>query len=274
MKKWMQLLSELELLPKFFGADWSTLWLQPVGGTITLVPEVTSSAYWNIINNPTYKSMAEYILRGERATWHRISRIQNHYSLEKAVKHSLRNLLKQKQNQMREFRIQPTIPRIGYPQLTFEEEKDKFPEFECKESVPCGIPLEDIEVDTPIATQTVGRPAKHNLPKPTSPRESNSTVNEQPTSLRRQSLSAITSTLVNLARASSSVLSPKPSEDDNEAWNQFSNSDGLHSRSPSPVDIPPVVFDENGKAFLTDEDYDDEEEPECPSFTEDDSNSG
>jgi hypothetical protein len=45
MRKWLTLLGDLDLLPTFFGQDFRYIFLQPVTGTVTIVPAATLRDY-------------------------------------------------------------------------------------------------------------------------------------------------------------------------------------------------------------------------------------
>jgi len=85
MKKWFQLMADLDVLPEFFGVDWRFIWLQKLTGTVTIVPSAPIWAYFRLISDPNYSRMQHYILEGERATWCKLLRISNHYRLEKLL---------------------------------------------------------------------------------------------------------------------------------------------------------------------------------------------
>ena len=61
-------LSDLDLLPTVFGADWRFIYLQKLKGTLTIVPDAPCWAYLRVISDPNYSAMQHYILTGERAT--------------------------------------------------------------------------------------------------------------------------------------------------------------------------------------------------------------
>ena len=95
MRKWLQLLSELDLLPVIFGTDWRFIFLQPVSGTVTIVPAAPIGAYLRVLTDPNVETMAEYISIGEKATWNKLARISNHYRLERLINDCKRALDKQ-----------------------------------------------------------------------------------------------------------------------------------------------------------------------------------
>ncbi|KAF9898982.1 hypothetical protein BX616_003392 [Lobosporangium transversale] len=51
-------------------------------GDITIVPDLGTDDYLNIVSNPTMQFMVDATLKGERATWPKISIIKNHCSIE------------------------------------------------------------------------------------------------------------------------------------------------------------------------------------------------
>ncbi len=92
MRKWLTLLGDLDLLPTFFGQDFRYIFLQPVTGTVTIVPHATIKDFWRIISDPSYDDMKSYIVRGEQATWHTLSRVSNHYRFEALLRESYKFL--------------------------------------------------------------------------------------------------------------------------------------------------------------------------------------
>lgn len=58
---------------------------QKYSGDITLLPEVNLSEFPRLLKNPTTEFMKDAILRGERATWPKLSRIANHCAVEIAL---------------------------------------------------------------------------------------------------------------------------------------------------------------------------------------------
>ena len=95
----LQLLSELDLLPVVFGTDWRYIFLQPVSGTVTVVPSAPVSAYFRMITDPTYETLRDYIHIGESCTWPRLARISNHFRLERLLNDCKRALEAQAERQ-------------------------------------------------------------------------------------------------------------------------------------------------------------------------------
>ena len=133
MRKWLQLLSELDLLPVMFGTDWRFIFLQPVSGTVTIVPAAPISAYLRVLTDPNYETMADYIRTGEKATWNKLARISNHYRLERLINDCKRVLDKQaetgeedrRRSLQRDVRSMRREQKMKEKWSSEEDEKDK-----------------------------------------------------------------------------------------------------------------------------------------------------
>ena len=91
MIKWLQLLQDLSLLPRVLGQDWSYVFLQQFGGTVTIVPPVRIDDYVGVISDPDEARMAHIMRRGERITWPKISMIANRLRIENEIAAAMRN---------------------------------------------------------------------------------------------------------------------------------------------------------------------------------------
>jgi TAG lipase/steryl ester hydrolase/phospholipase A2/LPA acyltransferase len=80
----MQFLSELGIFPNYFTKAQSIL-SQKYSGDITILPEISYANFPRILKNPNTEFMLQAMLSGERATWPKLSRIQNHCSIELAL---------------------------------------------------------------------------------------------------------------------------------------------------------------------------------------------
>ena len=58
---------------------------QTYSGDITILPEISYADFPNMLSNPTTNFIVEAMLRGERATWPKLSRIRNHCAIELAL---------------------------------------------------------------------------------------------------------------------------------------------------------------------------------------------
>jgi len=85
MRKNIQLLQDLNLLPRVLGQDWSFAFLQQFGGTVTIVPPIMFIDYMRGILDPDEFMMTHYILDGERSTWPKLCMISNRIAIEKAL---------------------------------------------------------------------------------------------------------------------------------------------------------------------------------------------
>jgi len=60
---------EFRLLPKFFGTDFSRVWLGINYGDATLLPPLRLDDYAHLASDPTPARMRRYVLGGERMAW-------------------------------------------------------------------------------------------------------------------------------------------------------------------------------------------------------------
>lgn len=65
---------------------------QKYSGDINIYPELISSNFPRILENPTTEFMLEACLSGERATWPRLSRIRNHCAIELALDRAIQQM--------------------------------------------------------------------------------------------------------------------------------------------------------------------------------------
>ncbi|CAG8767450.1 10105_t:CDS:2, partial [Funneliformis caledonium] len=77
----MNQLSEVGIAPSLIYRVQSIM-SQRYYGDITIVPNLSYTDFLKILSNPTPQSMREATLRGERATWLKISIIKNHCQIE------------------------------------------------------------------------------------------------------------------------------------------------------------------------------------------------
>ena len=85
MRKYLQILSEMDLLVEIHGIDWRDIFLQDSSGDITIVAPLDIWDYLNIFENPSVASFGSYLRRGAQATFPRILQIRNHMSLEQII---------------------------------------------------------------------------------------------------------------------------------------------------------------------------------------------
>ncbi|KAF9108666.1 hypothetical protein BGX27_008266 [Mortierella sp. AM989] len=76
-------------------------------GDITIVPSIGPEDYLNIVSNPTVEFLAKAMLKGERATWPKISIIKNHCSIEHCLDDILYRL---RLRRIEAYRAYPKLP--------------------------------------------------------------------------------------------------------------------------------------------------------------------
>lgn len=87
----MHVLSELGVFPNLLTKTRSIL-SQKYSGDITICPAIPYSHFPKVLKNPTTEFMLQASLAGERATWPKLSRIQNHCAIELALDDAVQQL--------------------------------------------------------------------------------------------------------------------------------------------------------------------------------------
>ncbi|KAJ5096020.1 hypothetical protein NUU61_005376 [Penicillium alfredii] len=80
----MTVLSEMGVFPIAM-TKFASIMNQKYSGDINIYPELISSNFPRLLENPTTEFMLQACLSGERATWLRLSRIRNHCAIELAL---------------------------------------------------------------------------------------------------------------------------------------------------------------------------------------------
>lgn len=87
MKRYLELLAGMDLLPKFLRLDWSLLALQRRDGTVTILPKCPTP--WTMMHIvlavPTAESLRNAIAIGEKATWPCLHMIYNRMRIERSI---------------------------------------------------------------------------------------------------------------------------------------------------------------------------------------------
>ncbi|QIW98244.1 hypothetical protein AMS68_003762 [Peltaster fructicola] len=85
LTKWLKFLRHLELLPRPMGQDWSQVFLQRFGGTITIWPKTRISDFWNILSDPDMNRLSSMIHQGQLAGWPKLKFIDNRMKIERVI---------------------------------------------------------------------------------------------------------------------------------------------------------------------------------------------
>jgi TAG lipase/steryl ester hydrolase/phospholipase A2/LPA acyltransferase len=85
----LQVLSELGIFPNYLTKARSVL-NQRYSGDITIFPSISYAHFPKVLSNPTTEYMLQCTLTGERATWPKLSRVQNHVAIELALDETIR----------------------------------------------------------------------------------------------------------------------------------------------------------------------------------------
>lgn len=87
----MHVLAELGFFANYFTKIRSVL-SQKYSGDITILPEISYANFPKVLQNPDTEFMLQAMLSGERATWPKLSRIQNHCAIELALDNTVQQL--------------------------------------------------------------------------------------------------------------------------------------------------------------------------------------
>ncbi|KAL2018820.1 hypothetical protein VTK56DRAFT_378 [Thermocarpiscus australiensis] len=90
LTKWLRVLRQLELLPRPLGQDWSMLWLQTFGGTVTIWPKCAPSDFWHILSDPDEARLARMIHEGQQSAFPKIKFVSNRLRIERLVERGRR----------------------------------------------------------------------------------------------------------------------------------------------------------------------------------------
>ena len=85
LTKWLKVLKHLELLPRPLGQDWSQLWLQQFGGTITISPKSKPSDIFRILSDPDMDRLARMIHEGQQSAFPKLKFISNRLKVERII---------------------------------------------------------------------------------------------------------------------------------------------------------------------------------------------
>ncbi|KAK0621362.1 ADP-ribosylation factor family-domain-containing protein [Bombardia bombarda] len=90
LTKWLRVLRQLELLPRPLGQDWSQLWLQTFGGTVTIWPKSILSDFLYILSDPDAPRLARMIHEGQQSAFPKLKFISNRLKVERLVEQGRR----------------------------------------------------------------------------------------------------------------------------------------------------------------------------------------
>ncbi|CAO3626287.1 unnamed protein product [Cunninghamella blakesleeana] len=88
IRHWLYQLDQFKLLPYMFRG----LIEQKMSGNVTILPDVSASDFNIVLSNPTYESLAYWILHGERSTWPLLSLIRTRCIIELALDNAVLKL--------------------------------------------------------------------------------------------------------------------------------------------------------------------------------------
>lgn len=96
IKKWLEIVKTLDLLPMWREQDWLNVWLQRFTGSITIWPRNKLKDYWYILLDPSEAQMEEYLLKGQRSMWPRLLFVKHRLGIERAIERGRKKSLTEK----------------------------------------------------------------------------------------------------------------------------------------------------------------------------------
>lgn len=85
IKKWLQIIKLLDLLPRWSEQDWLNVFLQRFTGSITIWPRIHFKDFLYILLDPNEAQMEEYLRKGERSMFPRLLFVKHRLSIERAI---------------------------------------------------------------------------------------------------------------------------------------------------------------------------------------------
>ncbi|KAI1320009.1 hypothetical protein EDD11_002340 [Mortierella claussenii] len=85
LSKWLKVLRDLELLPKFMNQDWSWIWLQKFDGHVTILPKSGISDWLQLLTDPDENRLQHCLAVGEKQTFPKLHMIANRLKIEQMI---------------------------------------------------------------------------------------------------------------------------------------------------------------------------------------------
>lgn len=85
INKWLTFIREMELLPRLGGSEFSSIWLQPFEGNLTIVPKLRWTNIRNFLVDPDYERLSLFLEDGQSETWKAVKPINNRMKIEKKI---------------------------------------------------------------------------------------------------------------------------------------------------------------------------------------------
>ena len=91
MKRWIRILHDFDLIPRFFGHDLSTAFLQDELGTVTVLPSLGLWDFTRLFKDPGSRKIMKYYLdSGARQTWPKLHMIRCRCIIERELMKGVR----------------------------------------------------------------------------------------------------------------------------------------------------------------------------------------
>ncbi|RDA92438.1 hypothetical protein CP533_6451 [Ophiocordyceps camponoti-saundersi (nom. inval.)] len=91
MNKWLKFIRYTELLPRAMGQDWSQLWLQGFGGTVTILPQPILTDFVYILSDPDPFRLARMMHEGRQSAFPKLKFIANRLKVSRLIEKGRRD---------------------------------------------------------------------------------------------------------------------------------------------------------------------------------------
>lgn len=112
IRKWLQIIKTLDLLPRWLEQDWLNVFLQRFTGSITIWPRNRLKDFLYILLDPNEAQMEEYLVKGERSMFPRLLFVKHRLSIERAIERG-RNATKSRADSLEPESMAARSPASG-----------------------------------------------------------------------------------------------------------------------------------------------------------------
>lgn len=107
IRKWLEIVKHLDLLPHLLEQDWLNVWLQRFSGSITIWPRNRLKDFYYILSDPSEEQLQEKLEKGERSIYPKLLFIKHRLTIERAIERGRK--LTRLSNTMSELSATPSI---------------------------------------------------------------------------------------------------------------------------------------------------------------------
>lgn len=122
IRKWLEIVKHLDLLPHLLEQDWLNVWLQRFSGSITIWPRNRLKDFYYILSDPSEEQLQEKLEKGERSIYPKLLFIKHRLTIERAIERGRK--LTKLSNTMSELSATPSIGQRDRFHITTVDYRD------------------------------------------------------------------------------------------------------------------------------------------------------